>query len=151
MRRQPRQRGEPLLSGALVWQILLVALLFVFGVFGMYVYAVDSGHSIELSRTIAMNTLVVMEMVYLFFIRNMYGTSLTWQAVRGTRAVWAAVLCVTAGQFAITYLPPLQAVFGTRSVGLGDGLLIVAVGIALFVIIEIEKQMRLRLGRLTAP
>jgi hypothetical protein len=34
------------------------------------------------------NTLVVMEIFHLFFIRNIYGTSLTWKAVRGTRVVW---------------------------------------------------------------
>jgi magnesium-transporting ATPase (P-type) len=145
MRRPPRPRNEPLLSGALVWHIILVAILFLGGVFGIYTYAIDRGYPIELARTMAMNTLVVMEIFHLFFIRNMYGTSLTWAAVRGTRAVWIAVIIVSAGQFAITYLRPLQEIFVTQSMGFMDGLLIVAIGVALFVIIEIEKQMRLRL------
>lgn len=145
MRRPPRPRNEPLLSGALVWHIILVAILFLGGVFGIYTYAIDRGYPIELARTMAMNTLVVMEIFHLFFIRNMYGTSLTWAAVRGTKAVWIAVIIVAAGQFAITYLRPLQDIFVTQAVGVIDGLLIVAIGVALFVIIEIEKQMRLRL------
>lgn len=62
----------------------------------------------ELARTIALNTLVVMEIFHLFFIRNIYSTSLTWQAVRGTKVVWWVVIAITAAQFAITYLPPLQ-------------------------------------------
>ena len=93
----------------------------------------------------AVNTLVVMEIFHLFFIRNIYGTSLTWKAVRGTRVVWATVIAVTAAQFAITYLPPLQAVFATEAVPLFDGMLIVGVGVVLFAIIEIEKQLRLNL------
>jgi magnesium-transporting ATPase (P-type) len=148
MHRPPRPRSEPLLTGGLVWHIVLVALLFLGGVFGIYQYAIDKGYSVELARTIAMNTLVVMEMFHLFFIRNMYGTSLTWKAVRGTRAVWAAVILVTIGQFAITYLGPLQAVFATQAIAFLDGLLIVAIGMTLFAIIEIEKQMRLRLVEL---
>jgi magnesium-transporting ATPase (P-type) len=75
-------------------------------------------------------------------------TALTWKAVRGTRVVWAAVILVTAAQFAITYLPPLQSVFGTEAIGFVDGLLIVAAGVVLFAILEIEKQLRLLLRTL---
>ena len=147
MRRPPRPRNEPLLTGALVWQIVLVSTLFLCGVFGTYTYAIDRGYSVALTHTIAMNTLVVMEIFYLFFIRNMYGTSLTWQAVRGTKVIWVALAVVTAGQLAITYLPPMQAVFATQAVPFSDGLLIVSTGVVLFAIIEIEKQLRLRLSK----
>jgi hypothetical protein len=58
--------------------------------------------------------------------------------------VWAAVIAVTLGQFAITYAPWLQAIFQTESVGILDGVLIVLVGASMFCIIEIEKQIRLR-------
>ena len=92
-----------------------------------------------------------MEIFHLFFIRNVHGTLLTWKAVRGTRVVWLTVIIITVAQFSITYLAPLQAVFGTESVPFLDGLLIVGVGIALFGIIEIEKQLRLRLRAMRAP
>ncbi|RLU03554.1 MAG: cation-transporting P-type ATPase [Ketobacter sp.] len=147
MRRPPRERQEPLLNGELVWHIILVSILFLCGVFGTYHYAIDRGYSVELARTIALNTLVVMEIFHLFFIRNIYGTSLTWQGVRGTKVVWSVVIIITAAQFAITYLPILQTVFATESIPIMDGLLIVGVGIALFAIIESEKQMRLAYRR----
>ncbi len=146
MRRPPRPRNKPLLTGTLLWHIILVATLFLAGVFGIYAYAIDRGYSVELARTLAMNTLVVMEIFHLFFIRNMYGTSLTWKAVRGTKVVWGAVITVTLGQFAITYLPVAQVVFATEPVPLFDGVLMVGIGVALFAIIEIEKQIRLRLA-----
>ncbi|HEX6155978.1 MAG TPA: cation-transporting P-type ATPase [Burkholderiales bacterium] len=145
MRRPPRARNEPLLGAGLAWHIVLVAMLFVGGVFGVYSYAIDRGYPVELARTLAVNTLVVMEIFHLFFIRNIYGTSLTWKAVRGTKVVWITVIVVTAAQFAITYLPPLQAIFETRPVSLPDGLLVVGVGVALFAVVEVEKQLRLRL------
>lgn len=147
MRRPPRRRGEPLLTGALGWHILFVSALFLGGVFGIYTYATDRGYPVDLARTMAMNTLVVMEIFHLFFIRNIYGTSLTWKAVRGTKVVWATILAVTAAQFVITYAPPLQGVFGTQSVPFLDGVLIVATGVALFAIVETEKQLRLRIWK----
>jgi potassium/sodium efflux P-type ATPase len=145
MRRPPRPRHEPLLTGELAWHIVLVSALFLCGVFGIYAYAIDSGYSVRLARTIALNTLVVMEIFHLFFIRNIYGASLTWKAMRGTKVVWATVVVVTIAQFGITYVPILQAVFETEPVPFFDGVLIVGVGAALFVVIETEKQVRLRL------
>lgn len=142
MKRPPRARDEPLLSGELIWHIIFVSALFLAAVFGMYAYAIDKGYPSELARTIALNTLVVLEIFHLFFIRNIYGTSLTWKAVRGTRVVWACVIAVVLAQFAITYLAPLQQVFGTHAVPLLDGMLIVAVGAVFFAVIESEKQLR---------
>ncbi|MBN9889942.1 HAD-IC family P-type ATPase [Salipiger abyssi] len=147
MRRPPRSRGESLLTGGLVWHVVLVSLLFVVAVFGIYAYAIDEGHAPELAQTMAMNMLVALEIFHLFFIRNIYGTSLTLAAVRGTPVVWLCVITVTAAQFAVTYLPPLQAVFGTQPVPFHDGVLIVGVGVVFFALVETEKQMRLAFRR----
>ncbi|MDQ5770556.1 cation-transporting P-type ATPase [Thiothrix subterranea] len=145
MQRPPRPRDQPILSGGLLWHIVLVTTLFLCGVFAIYAYALDQGYSLELARTLVLNTLVVMEIFHLFFIRNLYSTSLTWQAVRGTKMVWLAVVVVIVAQAAITYLPALQAVFGTQAVGLADGLLVLGMGVVLFVLVELEKQIRLHL------
>jgi len=50
---------------------------------------------------------------------------------------------VTCAQFAITYVPSLQSIFGTLAVPFWDGVLVVGIGIGFFALIEIEKQMRL--------
>lgn len=149
MRRPPRPRHEPILNGELLWHIMLVSLLFLCGVYGIYAYAIDRGYSVELARTIVLNTLVVMEIFHLFFIRNINSTSLTWKKVGGTKVLWLTVIVVTVAQFAITYLPILQAVFATVSIPFWDGVLIIGVGAALFAIIETEKQIRLRLRAIT--
>lgn len=148
MQRPPRPRGEPLLTGALVWHIVLVSTLFLSGVFGMYSYAIGQGYSIELARTIALNTLVVMEIFQLLFIRNFYSATLTWKMLRGTKILWISIIGVTLAQFAITYLPPLQRLFATEAIPLTDGLIILAIGIVLFAIIETEKRLRMQLQRL---
>ena len=147
MARPPRRRDAPILSGELVWHVVLVALLFLAAVFGMFSYAIDKGYSLALAQTIAMNTLVVLEIFHLFFIRNIHGTSLTWAAARGTKVVWTVVIVITSAQFAVTYVPFLQSVLGTQPVSLADGILIVGIGAAFFAIIEIEKQIRLGLQK----
>ncbi len=151
MARPPRPRNAPLLGGELIWHIIFVSVLFLAAVFGMYAYAVDKGYAPDLARTIALNTLVVLEIFHLFFIRNIYGTSLTWKAVQGTPVVWVCVIAITAAQFAVTYLPPLQQVFGTHAVPFFDGVLIVAVGAVFFAVIESEKQLRIAVQRKEPP
>lgn len=145
MKRQPRSRSEPILSRTLAWHIALVSILFICGVYGIYTYAIGQGYTIELARTLVLNTVVVMEIFHLFFIRNIYGTSLTWEAVKGTKIIWCVVIVVTLAQFAVTYLAPLQHLFQTVSVPFWDGVIVIAVGVLLFVIIEVEKQVRLKL------
>ncbi len=147
MRRPPRPRDAPILTGELVWRVVFVSVLFLFAAFGVYTYAIEKGHSLQLAQTMAMNTVVVLEIFNLFFVRNLHGTSLTWAAIRGTRVIWAVVIAVTLAQFAVTYLPALQEVLGTRAVPLGDGIVVVGVGVVFFAILEIEKQIRLGLKR----
>jgi calcium-translocating P-type ATPase len=151
MARPPRPRDTPILSGGLVWHVILVALMFLAGVTGVFAWALEHGHSLALAQTMALNTLVVLEIFHLFFIRNIHGTSLTWTAVRGTPVVWTVVIAITLAQFAVTYLSPLQVLLGTVAVPPGDGLLIVAMGAAFFALLEIEKQIRLGLTRRRAP
>jgi len=44
-----------------------------------------------------------------------------------------------------------QAVFGTQAIALDDGLLIVAIGVVVFVLLELEKQMRMRWRLMRVP
>ncbi|HEU4476133.1 MAG TPA: cation transporting ATPase C-terminal domain-containing protein, partial [Methyloceanibacter sp.] len=99
------------------------------------------GLSIDLARTMVVNTIVAMEIFYLFSVRYIHGTSLTFKGVLGTPAVLIAVAIVVAAQFAFTYLPFLQALFKTEAVSLPDGILIVAIGAALLIVVELEKRL----------
>ena len=67
--------------------------------------------------------------------------------MRGTKVVWIVVIAIVTAQFAVTYLPPLQALLGTEAVPFFDGMVIVGIGIAFFAVVEVEKQIRLGLGR----
>jgi len=139
MRRPPRPADEPLLSGFLLWRIGFVTLLFTIGVFAMFFWALARGQAIEEARTIVVNTLVVLEIFYLFSVRYVGSSSITWEGVVGTRAVLIGVGLVTAAQIAFTYAPFMQKLFATRPVGLLDGLAIIGLGIFLLLLLEAEK------------
>lgn len=147
MTRPPRARSAPLLTGELVWHVVLVGLLFATAVFGLYAYAMDRGYPQNLAQTMSMNLLVILEIFHLFFIRNIYGASLTWTAVKGTQAVWICLAVIVPAQFVITYVPAAQKMMDTAPISLFDGLLMIGIGIVFFIAIEIEKQLRLTLSR----
>lgn len=63
--------------------------------------------------------------------------------------MWATIVIIIVSQFAFTNLPILQGSFATAAVSFLDGVLIVGVGLALFAVLEVEKQLRLRVGSLT--
>ncbi|MDC7677502.1 cation-transporting P-type ATPase [Asticcacaulis machinosus] len=150
MKRPPRPRGEAIMDGRLVWQTLVIAILFGAGIFGMTAYAHNRGYNLAMAQTLAMNALVVMEIFNLFFIRNLHSTSLTWKAIKGTKVIWTVIVIVTIAQFAITYVPFLQPIFGTEPISFIDGVIVVGVGAGVFILTELEKQIRLSLQKSTA-
>ena len=140
MRRPPRRADEPILSRFVLWRVGFVSLLFCAGIFGMFTFAQAQGASLEEARTVAVNTLVVMEIFYLFSVRFLNTTSLSLRAALGTRPVLVAIAAVSVLQVGFTYAPFMEAFFDTRPLGLLQGLAVVAVGPLLLLILEIEKR-----------
>jgi len=140
MRRPPRPASEPLLSGFLLWRIAFVSTLFMIGVFGIFLWTRAQGATLEEARTYAANTLVVMEVFYLFSVRRLQLPSFTLEGVRGTPAVLGALAAVIALQLVFTYAPFMEHFFDTRPVDLAHGVWIIGIGIATFAVLEIEKS-----------
>jgi len=139
MRRPPRAADEPIFSGFLIWRTVFVSVLFMGAIFGKFILATVQGASIEEARTIAVNTLVVLEIFYLFSVRYLKAPSITWRGIVGTPVVLIAVGVVTALQLLFTYAPFMKAFFDVRPLSPLQGLEIVAVGIAVLLILEAEK------------
>ena len=139
MRRPTRAADQLLLLGFVVWRIVFVSILFVIGTFGMFSWTEGRGPPLAEARTLAVNTIVVMEIFYLFSVRFQHGPSLTWRGLLRTPAVLIGVGVVVLLQLAFTYAPTYQALFDAKPVGLTDGLAVVGTGIALLAILEIEK------------
>jgi calcium-translocating P-type ATPase len=139
MQRPPLRPHSPVLTVRLVWQIIFVSGLFVLGTFGIFQWAIGQGASVETSRTLVVNTLVVMEIFYLFSIRYRHGTSLTWTGVLGTPAVLSGVAAVVIAQAVFTFWGPMQTIFASTAIQIAQVWVMIGIGICTLIIVEIEK------------
>ncbi|WP_051329444.1 cation-transporting P-type ATPase [Geminicoccus roseus] len=146
MARPPRRAGDPLLSPFLLWRVVLVSLLFTGAALGVFFHAQSRGYDLEMARTLVVNTLVVLEIFYLFSVRYLNMTSITLKGMLGTRSVLVALTVVILAQLGFTYLPVMHALFDSRPVAIGDGLMILALGVALLLVLEAEKAVLRRAG-----
>ncbi len=146
MQRPPRKPDAPLLSSFLLWRVVLVSVLFAAVVLAVFFGAQRLGDTLEEARTLVVNMLVIAEIFYLFNVRYLHMRSLTFEGTRGTKPVLVAIACVIVAQLAFTYLPPLQRVFESRPISLRDGAILLAIGLGLFVLLEVEKTVMRKLG-----
>lgn len=128
-----------MLSGFLLWRISFVSVLFVIGVYGMFLWTQSQGASIEQSRIYAVNTLVVMEVFYLFNVRCLNSASWSVKQWFTSYIVFLSIGLVILLQLFFTYAPIMNTLFETRPIGLRHGLEIIAVGVAMYFILELEK------------
>jgi len=145
MERPPRRRDASLLSSFLLWRVLLVSVVFATAVLCVFFGAQRLGDSVEAARTTVVNMLVIAQIAYLFNVRYMHMRSLSFEGLHGTRVVLIAVAGAAVAQLAFTYLPPMQEVFDTRPVSLRDGVAMIAMGVALFFLLEGEKALMRKL------
>jgi magnesium-transporting ATPase (P-type) len=146
MQRPPRAKAAPLLSPFLVWRIAIVSLLLTAAALGIFFYALGAGRSIETARTMVVNVLVVCELFYLFNVRYLHTTSITFRGALGTPAVLIAVALLTAAQLLFTYAPFMNRIFGSRPLSLQDGLLILAIAGSMMLLLEGEKLLMRKFG-----
>jgi len=139
MARPPRPRGQGLLTRLLVWRVVFVSLLFTGVALGVFFLALARHADLALARTLVVNTLIALEVVYLFSVRISHSTALTWHGVMGTRAVLAGLTVVALAQLAFTYLPVMQRLFETRPLGADDLAWLTGVAVAALGVLELEK------------
>ena len=146
MMRPPRAPNAPLLSGFLLWRVITVSALLGGLTLGIFFFAIGSGRDLETARTMVVNTMVVASIFYLFNVRYLHMRSLTLRGALGTRAVLGAIAVVVVAQLLFTYAPFMHVLFESRPLSIRDGMLIVAVGVSMFLLLEGEKLALRRLG-----
>jgi len=141
MARPPRDSRQPVLTSLFLWRIGYVSLILMAGTFGLFLWEQYQGAPIEQARTVAVNTLVMFEIFYLFNSRYMTAPVLNRAGLFGNPYVLYAVGLLILFQLAFTYLPPIQALFGTAAIGAGVWLRIVLVAASVLFIVELEKSL----------
>lgn len=147
MRRPPRKSHEPMLTLGLVWRVAFVSFILMGGTFGLFLWDTAQGASIEHARTVAVNTLVMFEVFYLFNSRYITASVFNWAGLTGNRYVLIAIAILMSFQLAFTYLPPMQTLFGTTAIELGIWLRILLVSSSVLFLVELEKAVVRRRSR----
>jgi calcium-translocating P-type ATPase len=139
MSRPPRPPRESLISRFLWWRVVLVSVLFAIAALGLFEWVLERGRPLEAARTVVVNAMVVLSIFYLFSIRYLGMTSLTLRGLLGTRAVLIGVGATALAQLAFTYLPIMNRLFGTLPVDRIEAAAILALGVVLLLLFEVEK------------
>lgn len=148
MTRPPRDANASIISGFLVWRIIFVSFLFLIGIFGVFTWSIQQGHSIEYARTHAVNVLVVMEVFYLLSVRKIEPPQLKIRDFIGTNAVITVGFIVIGLQLIFNYVPFMNTIFDSRPMGVEAGVLVMMCGILLFIILNIEKLIMRKMGKI---
>lgn len=139
MRRKPRPAGEPILFGFMIWRISFVSVLLAAGVVALFLWEAARGDSLETARTMAVNALVMGEIVYLFNCRYLLAPVRSWQDFVGNPYVLLSIAVLSIIQLAFTYLPFMQKMFGVVALDAAAWGLILGFGVLLFIAVELEK------------
>jgi len=139
MQRPPRNAQDPMLNLHLIWRVSFVSVILMSGTFGLFLWEVERGVTIEHARTVAVNTLVMFEIFYLFNSRYITESVFNWNGFTGNRYVLVAIAVLIVFQLGFTYLPPLQSLFGSAALELNIWLRIILVASSVLFLVELEK------------
>lgn len=145
MQRPPRDPKRPLLTGELVWRILLVGALLLAGAFGMFLWVQHTGGTLKEARTVAVNVFVMVELFYLFNCRSLE-RSMFQLGLFSNPWVTGGVLTTIGLQLLFTYAPTMNFLFHTAPIDGETWLPIIGIGLGSYFIVELEKWIRRHLA-----
>ncbi|HEB27004.1 MAG TPA: cation-transporting P-type ATPase [Porticoccus sp.] len=148
MQRPPRDAHEPMLTPYLIWRVAFVSVILMSGTFGLFVWEMERGMSIEHARTVAVNTLVAFEIFYLFNSRYIKDSIFNWEGLMGNRYVLIAITVLIILQLGFTYLGPMQSLFSTTAINMNIWLRILLVASSVLFLVEMEKYFVRRTERI---
>jgi magnesium-transporting ATPase (P-type) len=115
------------------------------GALGLFLWELQRGTSAETARTMAVCAVVVSEMFYLFNSRHILNTALSREGLLGNRFVLVTIASCAVLQLGFVYLPPMQGVFGSTALGVGEWSMVLLAGLLVFTVAELEKVIMRRL------
>lgn len=141
MNRPPREAGKPILTWPLIFRVALVGSLLCAGAFWLFDWALASGRGEAEARTLTVNVFVLGELFYLFNCRSLKH-SFFKVGVFSNGFLIFGVLFMIALQIAYTHLPIMNAAFQSSPLSILEWLLCAGVGFIIYIVIEIEKNIR---------
>lgn len=141
MTHPPRPPQESIITRALGARVLFVIALLIAATFWVFHWEMARGSPLEAARTAAVNTLVACELFYLFNVRHFTRHACRLETLTGNPVTLLVAGLLVLVQLAFTYAPPLQALFQTRALDAASWAMVLAMGVATFVLVELEKAL----------
>jgi magnesium-transporting ATPase (P-type) len=141
MRRPPRRPGVPILGQYALWRIAFVSVLIGGATITVFRFEEHRGYPIAMAQTMAVNTLVLGQVFYLFNSRFMRETSLRLDLLFTNRVVWIAIGVLVVLQLLFVYVPLLNLWFHSAPIPARDWFLPVGIGFVIFLAVEAEKAL----------
>jgi cation-transporting P-type ATPase F len=138
MQRPPRDPDQPILTSHLIFRTILVGMLLTGGAFGLFEWELLHGEGIDKARTAAVTMFVIGQTFYLLNCRSLT-QSMFSLGLFSNPWLWPGVLAMLLAQAAFIYLPIMNWLFHSASIGRDEWLLTIAVGLVIYVIIGAEK------------
>jgi Ca2+-transporting ATPase len=138
MQRPPRAPGAPILTGRMLAQVVLAGVLILIAAFGLFQWELRRGAGVDAARTVALNTVAVIQALYLVNCRSLRHSILSIGLFRNGW-LWLGIAGVLLLQAAITYLPFLNSIFQTAPIGGEEWLRILAAGLVVLGVVETHK------------
>ncbi|MHA2789011.1 cation-transporting P-type ATPase [Corynebacterium sp. S7] len=142
MQRKPRDPKESFLNSEAVIRISYVSILIGGITILVFNWLTSEGVALEVARTIAVNTLVVAQIFYLFTSRFSRVSALRKELFTTNPISWICVGIMILLQIGFVYLPFMQVAFNTTAVSLNSWVIPLIAGIIVFAAVEIEKAIR---------
>ena len=140
MARPPRRSDAPILDGYFLWRIFFVSVLIGGATIAVFLVGKENGLSLELARTLAVNTLVFGQLFYLFNSRHLRTSSLRRDTLLANRVAWGAAVVLLWLQITYVYAPFMHTLFGSAPLAPWLWLIPVGIGAAVFFLVELEKK-----------
>jgi len=128
-----------MLTSHLIWRVVVVSFIMMSGTIGLFLWEMSQDVSIEHARTVAVNTLVMFEIFYLFNARYITASVFSREGLTGNRYVLIAIGILIVFQLGFTYLTPMQTLFGTTAIDFVIWLRIILVASSVLFLVELEK------------
>ena len=146
MRQPPRDPQSSLIDASLVWRIVYVSILISLGTFALFFYELKLGSSLEVARSVAVNTIVFFEVAYLFNSRHLSKSVLNARGIFGNRVVWWGIAAVVCLQLLFTYWPVTNSLFHVAPLNAATWLRVLGASLILMLLVELEKAIARKLA-----
>ena len=133
----PRQQKTGIIYSGMLWRIGFIALFMTLGTLLVFNWELSRA-GLDEARTIAFCMLVVFQLFNALNARSDQ-QSFFKLGIFSNRWLLGGIMLATLLQILVVYAPPLQKIFYTVPLGLGDWGVIVLIGIAIFVAEELRK------------